>query len=256
MNELYYEKLRNLYLLTAVDKEDLTRIDMMLNLYNQLIDFSKIARTKGLLELEEVAVTMNGDVYESYLRKLIMLIVDGTEPDKLEEIGITTIFSGNFDSFDSIICMMCLRGALLIQEGESPYNIGNTLRAFFPPSVIETYHNRMSEDAENRKKDILCRIEKIKKKCDESYYGIPYRTRLSEYIMQRNCKELSNIYYWVKTSEWSQAFWGLSGDAVNHIIDSLDVNDVEQLIDEVEHRASIRLPFAEEMCEVIYKKIT
>lgn len=191
MNDLYFEKLRNYYSDTKLEENNLDKIDKMLGFYAQIIEFSEISRTKGLLDLEEAAFDLNENYNcEVYLKRLIALIVDGTDPEKVEEVGITLLLSGDFDSFDSIICLMCLRGILLIQEGENPRATADVLRALFPHFVLQTYQYRLNADIENRKKIVLKRMEEIRKKCDESYYGVPYRIRLSEYILQASEKEL------------------------------------------------------------------
>jgi len=48
----------------------------------KIIDLSNVARKEGLLSLEEAA----GDIDDSFLRKGIMLIVDGTDPDLVRGI--------------------------------------------------------------------------------------------------------------------------------------------------------------------------
>ncbi len=255
MNDLYFEKLRSYYLDTKLEEDNTDKIDEMLRLYGLVVELGKISRTKGILDLEDTAKDLDdNNACESYLKKIIMLIVDGTDPENVEEVGMTSVISGDFDSFDSIICLMCLRGALLIQEGQNPYAIGNILRALFPKFVLQIYEARLLENIENRKKIVLQKMEEVKNERDESYYSVPYRTRLSEYIIQASDKEMTNAYWCVKMSEWARASRALSGDAIKRLISILEVDEAEKFIEEAEHNC-IRMPFAEEACEHIYKAL-
>ena len=119
------------------------------------------------------------------------------------------------------------------------------------PSLCE---KRRCTNIENRKKIVLQKMEEVKNERDESYYSVPYRTRLSEYIIQASDKEMTNAYWCVKMSEWARASRALSGDAIKRLISILEVDEAEKFIEEAEHNC-IRMPFAEEACEHIYKAL-
>ena len=55
----------------------------------KIIDLSNVARKEGLLSLEEAA----GDMDEPFLKKDILLIVDGTDPDLVRGIMETELVS-------------------------------------------------------------------------------------------------------------------------------------------------------------------
>lgn len=55
----------------------------------KIIDLSNVARKEGLLSLEEAA----GDLDEPFLKKGILLIVDGTDPDLVRAIMETELYS-------------------------------------------------------------------------------------------------------------------------------------------------------------------
>lgn len=56
---------------------------------NKIIDLSNVARKEGLLSLEETAADMD----EPFLKKGILLIVDGTDPDLVRDIMETELTS-------------------------------------------------------------------------------------------------------------------------------------------------------------------
>ncbi len=60
-----------------------------LNIINKIIDLSNVARKEGLLSLEEAA----GDIDDDFLKKGILLIVDGTDPELVRGIMETELAS-------------------------------------------------------------------------------------------------------------------------------------------------------------------
>ena len=56
---------------------------------NNIIDLSNVARKEGLLSLEEAA----GDLEDEFLKKGILLIVDGTDPELVRAIMETELVS-------------------------------------------------------------------------------------------------------------------------------------------------------------------
>lgn len=71
---------------TMVFKAPVTNTSEMIK---KIIDLSNVARKEGLLSLEEAA----GDLDEPFLKKGILLIVDGTDPDLVRAIMETELVS-------------------------------------------------------------------------------------------------------------------------------------------------------------------
>lgn len=59
------------------------------NMINRIIELSNVARKEGLLSLEEAA----GDLNEPFLKKGILLIVDGTDPELVRAVMETELIS-------------------------------------------------------------------------------------------------------------------------------------------------------------------
>ncbi|MBR1930419.1 MAG: MotA/TolQ/ExbB proton channel family protein [Lachnospiraceae bacterium] len=72
--------------ITLIFKAPAVNITEMIN---KIIDLSNVARKEGLLSLEEAAADMD----EPFLRKGILLIVDGTDPDLVSAIMETEMVS-------------------------------------------------------------------------------------------------------------------------------------------------------------------
>lgn len=74
------KSIRLIFKLPAINTSDMIK---------KIIDFSNVARKEGLLSLEEAAA----DLDEPFLKKGILLIVDGTDPDLVRAIMETELVS-------------------------------------------------------------------------------------------------------------------------------------------------------------------
>ena len=76
------------------NKNNSYMIDKILDAYEHVIFFQEIARKEGVLALEEACEELDiTDRTQAYMHKLIMLIVDGTEPQMVKEIGMNIIIA-------------------------------------------------------------------------------------------------------------------------------------------------------------------
>ncbi|MCR5324968.1 MAG: hypothetical protein K6E85_17055 [Lachnospiraceae bacterium] len=102
---------------------------------DQVINLSIIARKEGLLTLEETAEMMCKTGMEQYLRDMIMLIVDGTDPDLVEELCYSRYFSKGFSGYEGLIFLIYMSGGLALQTGHNPRIIEENIKWLLPDSV-------------------------------------------------------------------------------------------------------------------------
>ncbi|MCR5399061.1 MAG: hypothetical protein K6E68_05935 [Lachnospiraceae bacterium] len=93
------------------------------------------ARERGLLELEDMASKIDNTDLGKYLKKLIMLVVDGTDPALVEEIGYSLYLSGYYRGYEGLIALIYLEGVLSFQAGEHPVVIEEKLYALVPSYI-------------------------------------------------------------------------------------------------------------------------
>lgn len=79
----FIEGIKSISLIFKTPKLDTVQI------INKIIDLSNVARKEGLLSLEEAA----SDIDDSFLKKGILLIVDGTDPELVRDIMETELSS-------------------------------------------------------------------------------------------------------------------------------------------------------------------
>ncbi|MCR5324965.1 MAG: hypothetical protein K6E85_17040 [Lachnospiraceae bacterium] len=98
-----------------------------------LIELSNIARREGLLTLEEAAYHLSWKKEpEKHLKRMILLVVDGTDPEVLEEICGGTYFSNCFDGYEGMVYLLYIYGIMAIQAGENPRAIEGRLFSLLP----------------------------------------------------------------------------------------------------------------------------
>ena len=58
-----------------------------------------------------------------------MLVVDGTDPELVAEIGMNRIVANGFSSFEGLVALMYYKAALMIQSGVNPCVIEEYLKS-------------------------------------------------------------------------------------------------------------------------------
>ncbi len=124
----------------------------VIDTFDQIMYFQKLARTEGLLAMEETAETLDGtDTIEAFWGFLVVLIVDGTEPELLFEMGMNRYFALDLPDYNGLRCLMCIKGALLIQAGEYLI-IERYLKTLLPGKILEILEEKERKAQEEREK--------------------------------------------------------------------------------------------------------
>ena len=128
---------------------------MLLDTANKLIELSDIARKEGLLALEEAAGKLAHTEADDTLRMLLMLVVDGTDPDLVEEMALIRYFALASSGYESLQCLMQITGVIDIQAGTNPRVLqqkiwlmlpGRVSNEFFNPNEIYKHNYHISTD--------------------------------------------------------------------------------------------------------------
>lgn len=118
----------------------------LLSVINLLIDISNVSRREGLLALEETVHHSAHAPGAKYFTPMIMQIVDGMEPELVEDINLTKYFSGNLKADDGLIFLMYLKGVLSLQSGENPRILEQKLKAMVPENVVSAYEEEQQRE--------------------------------------------------------------------------------------------------------------
>ena len=244
------------------DKKLVTAVDAV-------IELSNICRKEGILSLEEVVELDREQVpLMPYVRSLIILIVDGTDPEFVKQIGLYRIISSQATGYEALMRLVYLEGILSIQAGENPYVIQMKLLAMLPDRIIELY-KKSHDDEENddkgelplvrlginkylfndepdKKEEVhvdpiekLCGIEKIGlNDTDECYFEM----RLLEYVIKNmDHKAIQRMFRDIDRSDIIFALKGMSGEANTCILSNMSSRVAEEIAEEILYMGPIRL---------------
>lgn len=231
MNMGYYEELRKVHqeIIMADEKENealcaKNRVWLM-SAVKKISELAYLARREGLLALEEAAEKLEGSRSEDYLKFLIMLVVDGTEPEDIRKIGLSRYFCSLVNSYEALVYLIYLEGALAIQAGNNPRIIEEKEKALLPNELYEQYVQQQKEEIEAECEEDtetmierLCTGKRLWNPKDNGYYVM----KLADYtICDLNDRGIQRVLREISNLELVVAMKGWSGDARRRIFDNL-----------------------------------
>lgn len=102
------------------------------------MDLSSVAQKKGLFSLEEAVENVSSE----FLKLLVKLIVDGTEPSLVVEIATNEYWINAPEGVHAMMDYMYLRGLLGIQAGENNRTLEEILLSLLPSEERKEYKSR------------------------------------------------------------------------------------------------------------------
>ena len=137
MNNIFFMELKEKCKEIAKDSNNNDKIKEVVSAYNSIVELSKIARKEGLLALEDATMKIEvNKITDKILAKLFMLVIDGTEPAIVEEIGYNIIIANGLESYEGLTALMYLYGALMIQSGYNTRMIEEMLKSTMPENIL------------------------------------------------------------------------------------------------------------------------
>lgn len=257
MNQFFYSELKVKCREIALDLNSNGKSEDVIKAYVRIIDLSDVARNEGLLALEETVIKFEiGSDTDKYLKQLIMLVVDGTEPKLVEEAGINMLISSYMKSYDGLIALMYLYGALMIQSGYNPRVIEELVKSIIPGKIRNKIENRIAQREAYKTSDMH---EKLIRKYTDETDAIDQRDfsvigqlsstllKLSNYSIQRLLREIdcSNLAIVMKA---------MKGQARKRIFDNISERHAITIAEDMEFMGPIRLKDAEDSAEIILKE--
>lgn len=104
------------------------------------LDYANVARREGLLDLEEKSENLDiSNQAEAIFRYMILLVVDGTDPKMLIDMGINRLISARLKSYEGLIALIYVRTAIMIQCGNTPRVVEMMLESLLPPFIKKSF---------------------------------------------------------------------------------------------------------------------
>ena len=253
MRDIFFLELRecNRYIRNVVDEcEKKQGYEILCSTIKKMCELASIARKEGLLDLEMAACELGEIDNNDYLKSIILLIVDGTDPELVEELGTTKYFAVDVAGFDALQYLIMLAGSLAIQAGENPRIIEERLLSLVPIDVVTEYKQKQEEaeksaiDNKSDKEFDESFLEKYYKgdiavsQGDEYYFQlkiIDYALRsIDDRSMQRLLREVDNM-------DLALALKGLSGECRRKVFSNLSVRLAIMIAEDMEFMGNVKL---------------
>lgn len=126
---------------------------MLISTIEKMVYLSKIARREGLLALESAASEPDALPNYKFLSAMILFIVDGTEPDFIEEVSLARYCSAGLEAYDALQYLVFLVGSLALQNGENPRMIEEKLLVLIPEDISEEYREKQKEKEKKKNQE-------------------------------------------------------------------------------------------------------
>lgn len=251
MRDIIFQELRecNKMILQNNDaekREEGTKI--LIEIVEKLCELTYICRKEGLLALEEAVYDVD-DIYNGrYLKSMIMLIVDGTEPELVEEISTARFFSTNLSGYDALHYIVMMFGCLAIQAGENPRIIKEKLLSLIPYEAVDIYMQKQKEAEESKP----VQDDELKLKIlEECYTGgiaaIPgddyyFQIKVTDYaIKSLDDRNIQRVLRDVDNCDLAVAMKGLSGDARRRLFSNLSSRLAIMIKEDMEFMGPVRM---------------
>lgn len=179
----------------------------------RIMGMSAIARKEGLLALEG-----HLNEFTPYEQELLLLVIDGTFPEDIEEIALTDYYANPPRGHEALIKAMTLQGILSVQAGENPRVIIEKLLRYLPSEDREKARRNLDERyAEYREKlfDENFLLSDIKKA-----WGLQETEtseKLGEKLLIMDNRALQRILREIKTLDIALMLANLSDKAIDAI---------------------------------------
>lgn len=228
----------------------------VIDAYDLVKELANVARREGLLALEECVENFDiNDESMELFSALLMLLVDGTDPKILAEIGINKMISNNLPSYDGLVNLIFFRGSMMIQAGMNPYLIDIYLKSMMPDSCRKILEKRECENklsmVSEQPEDSIRRLCEEDKELDNEDYGIVNQTALtfiaiSDKSMERLLREIDNTCIAV-------AMKTMPGKARKRVFDNVSTRLGILLAEDMAFMGPVRMKDVEDACNDILK---
>lgn len=261
MKQVFFTELKNKCTEINNCETDTAKINAVIKAYGTILHFADMARQEGLLRLEEELEKL--DIHnppEMFFNFMLTMVMDGSNPRLILNAGLNRCIAFNYPSYEGLMNLMFLSGALMIQAGENIWTMEQYLKSLLPPCILsvlekEEYKNtvpRAFEETEAEKK-ILQDLCDDKEMPDGYKYSLAGQTsgaftRLSDKGIQRLLREIDN-------NDISVAMKVLTGKARKRIFDNMSERLAIMIAKDMEYIEPVTLRQADESCAKILKTL-
>lgn len=221
---------------------------ILIEIIEKMCELTNIVRKEGLLALEEAAYDLDDVFYGKYLKSMIMLIVDGTDPELVEELSTARYFSANLSGYEALHYLVMMFGGLSIQAGENPRIIEEKLLSLVPEEVAEMYRQKQNEPCENKQEqEIGLNLDILEEYYSGGIAAVPgdehyFQIKVADYaIKSLDDRGIQRVLRDVDNRDLSLAMKGLSGEVRHRIFDNLSRRLAVMIAEDMEFMGPVRM---------------
>ena len=249
MRDIFFQELRECNKNIKILEDDIERkqgYELLCKTVEIMCELTSIARHEGLLALEEAALELGEFHNKDYLNSIILLIVDGTDPKLVEELGTAKYFATGVSGFDALQYLIMLSGSLAIQAGENPRVIEEKLLSLVPDEVVRLYEQKQEEYANTEQKmegdsRVLEKYYKgdIAVEPGDEYY---FQLKIIDYALKSlDDRSTQRLLRDIENSDLALALMGLSGTVRKHIFSNLSLRLAVMIAKDMEFMKNVEL---------------
>ena len=275
MREMFNQELRNCVReIRAIEKNEspdglyhLTEKGLMLiDTIRRIMELSSVSRKYGLLELEETAYKLEEKPGWKYLKQLINLVVDGTDPELVEEMAELRYYTASLSDYAALQYLIMVKGILEIQQGMNPRVIQEILLCMLPEEMADSFLAMEREEYEKEEEtDIKNENELdmgiVEKMCEEGGEGIHqtddcyYVIRLlEEILLSISDRDVQRLLQDVYNQDLCCAMKALNGNTRKIIFNNLSSKLAVMTAEDMEMLGPVRVVDVGEACKKIILK--
>ena len=259
MNTVFYQQLGRVCSEIAGDPDNTAMIAKVASAYELSLLLLNTARQEGLLVLEEVSETLDtAEPTQRFLQRQIMLIVDGTDPQYVAQIGMNSIVCNNYSSYEGLIILMYYKATCMIQCGEHPYMVQAFLLSMIPSFIHPAVQERQQEselakasDREETGTQLIHDLCSDEKEIDSRDLSIINQTSLM--ILALSDRELQRLLREIENTDLSLVMKGFPGNVRKRIFDNVSQRLGILLAEDMVYMGPVRRKDVEECCSAILK---
>lgn len=246
MEELLFKELResNKMIQTKLDEEQKKECyNLLAATTEKVLELCNLARKEGLLALEEETQNLEELQNEKHLKSMMMLIVDGTDPELVEEISTARMFASNMQGAEELNYLIMLMGCLSLQRGENPRIIEEKLLALLPEEAVDVYRERQ-KIKETKKESITDSLERyyqgeIAAQPEDAFY---FEVKIADYAIRTlDNRGIQRVLRDVDNCDITIAMKGLSGEARRRLLQGMSKRLAAMIIEDMEYMGPVRM---------------
>ena len=246
MEELLFKELResNKIIQTKLDEEQKKECyNLLAATTEKVLELCNLARKEGLLALEEETQNLEELQNEKHLKSMMMLIVDGTDPELVEEISTARMFASNMQGAEELNYLIMLMGCLSLQRGENPRIIEEKLLALLPEEAVDVYRERQ-KIKETKKESTTDSLERyyqgeIAVQPEDAFY---YEVKIADYAIRTiDDRGIQRVLRDIDNCDITIAMKGLSGEARRRLLQGMSKRLATMIIEDMEFMGPVRM---------------